>query len=214
MCRSTVIRSLESVCSQNSFGLAYIYCNYKERDVQTASNLIACLLKQLLQNHSQLPDDVTSSYKHHLNVGTRPSITEYSSLLQSTASRTSNIFIIIDALDEYIEEDGSRDKFLTEIKRLEPNMHLLVTSRWVPTIELEFERTMRLEIRAHDEDIRKYLHDRIQKTKRLRSHVEADPSLRDAIVNTLVENSQGMYVFQSIQCLLSELCLILAQGFY
>ena len=195
---STIINHLESFPPQNGFSLAYLYCNYKERDAQTTSNLVASLLRQLLQQQSDLPDAVTSSYKNHLRKGTRPMLTELSSLLLLVVKKTSDVFIIIDALDEYIEEDGSRDKFLTEIKKLEPSIHLLITSRWVPSIELEFEHSVRLDIRARDEDITKYLTERIHETTRLKTHVEADPSLLDTIVNTLVENCQGMFLLAQL----------------
>ena len=105
-----------------------------------------------------------------------------------------DVFVVIDALDEYTEEDGSRGKFLAGIQKLQPNIRLLVTSRRLLNIEHEFGRSIRLEIRATNEDITRYLDDRIQEEKRLRKHVKGDPFLHNTIVNTIVGNSQGMYV--------------------
>jgi hypothetical protein len=65
-----------------------------------------------------------------------------------------------------------------------------------------------LEIRASEEDIRKYLKARISKAARLRRHVKADAKLEETIINTIVENSQGMYV-QSDMMLLPALLKVL-----
>ena len=184
---------MESYSKQNNVGLAFIYCNHKERQTQTASNLIASLLEQLVRQQPNPPDTVTALYNDYFKKRTRPSFTEYLNLFQSVINNLfDDVFVVIDALDEYMEEDGSRDKLLAGIQRLQPNIHLLVTSRWLLNIEREFEKSIRLEIRATDEDITKYLDGRIQKEKRLRNHVKEDPFLRNTIVNTIVGNSRGM----------------------
>jgi hypothetical protein len=185
---------LELSSKQYSTGLAYVYCNYKELRNQTATNLIASLLQQLVQQQLNLSDAVIALYEKHINKRTRPSLVEYSNLLQSVVHDFSKVFIIIDALDEYIEEDGTRDHFLTEIRRLQPDIHLLVTSRWLPDIEHELKGLIRLEIRASDEDVTKYVKARIENGTRLKRYVNDDPTLLDAIIDTVVKNSQGMYV--------------------
>ena len=138
-----------------------------------------------------------ASYEHHRDQGTQPLLAENSILLQLVVDQFTDVFVVIDALDEYIE-DGSRDELLAEIQKLKPKVHLLITSRLMPDVEHEFRSSTRLEIRAKDDDLRKHLHDRIQKTARLKSHVDTDPSLLDTIVSTIVEDSQGMCVSQSI----------------
>jgi hypothetical protein len=102
------------------------------------------------------------------------------------------VFIVIDALDEYIEKDGTRDKFLNEIKKLLPNVYFLATSRWVLNIEREFEGSVKLEIRASDENITRYVKSRIENEARLKRHVRGHLVLQDTIINTIVKNSRGM----------------------
>ena len=106
--------------------------------------------------------------------------------------------MVIDALDEYTEEDGFRDKFLMGIRKLQPNIRLLVTSRWLLNIEREFDKPIRLEIRATEEDVTTYLNDRIQERKRLKNHIKEDPSLHNTIVDTIMRNSRGIYISQHI----------------
>jgi hypothetical protein len=77
---------------------------------------------------------------------------------------------------------------------LPPTANLLVTSRHVLSIEDKLNQSPRLEIRASDMDVRIYLEDRIQKESRLRRHVQADPNLRNSIIDTIVKKVQGMLV--------------------
>jgi hypothetical protein len=80
---------------------------------------------------------------------------------------------------------------MAEIQKLKC-VHLLVTSRDIPAFKHEFRRAARLEIRASDEDVRRYVTDRIKKERRLARHVEEDPSLTDTIINGVAQKAQGM----------------------
>ena len=124
----------------------------------------------------------------------RPTLAECANLLQSEVRGFSKIFIVIDALDDCPESNGTRMSFLMEIRKLQPNIHLLVTSRYIPSIEREFEKAARLEICASDGDVRKYLECRIASEPQLVRHVKMDPTLQDTIINALVEKAKGMYV--------------------
>jgi len=135
---------------------------------------------------------------------TRPTLSEYADLLQSEVRRFSKVFIVIDALDECSESNGTRDNFLAEIRKLQPTIHLLVTSRHIEIIERAFKNAARLEIRASDEDVRKYLEGRIASEPQLVRHVEKDSTLQDTIINAIVEKAKGMYVLVILRtdCLL------------
>jgi hypothetical protein len=176
-------------------GVAYIYCDYKGQD-QTAINIVASLLRQLAQQLSIIPDELMAMYSKHRNRHTHPPLGEYSSLLQFVSRSFSQVFVVIDALDEYAEDDGTRDTLLAEIRKLQPDIHLLVTSRWIPNIEREFEGSSRLEIRASNEDVKRYLKGRIMKAARLQRLVKENPTLYDEIINTIAKNSREMYVYR------------------
>jgi hypothetical protein len=177
-----------------TFGIACIYCNYKEKDAQTPANLIASLWMQLVEDRSSLSTDVKDLYDDCVNRGTRPPLSEVSKVLQSEITKYTKVFIVLDALDECSESDGTRQIFLTEMRKLIPNISLLVTSRDITSIELEFQTAARLEIRANDEDIRSYLKSRIEGQPQLARHIEKDPTLRGEILDTIVEKANGMYV--------------------
>lgn len=148
----------------------------------------------MIRRNSPIPDEIRSLCNRHRKEGTRPTVGEWSKLIQSEVSRLSGLFIIIDALDECPESKGTRDSFLAEIRKLEQSTHLLVTSRHISSIEREFETASRLEIRATDEDVRRYVEGRINSEVRLKRHVKAAPDLESSITSTVVQKAKGMYV--------------------
>jgi hypothetical protein len=173
-------------------GLAYIYCNYKSEH-QTASNIIGSLLRQLLRGRG-VPQCVVDLHDTHNNKTSRPKIWELTKCLKQVIEQFSYVYFIIDALDEYDEGDGIRDVLTGELLKLVPlpNSHVLVTSRWLSSIERAFERSLRLEIRATDQDVTKYVEQRIENSARLRRPMNEDCKLKSDVVETMVERCQGM----------------------
>ena len=171
-------------------GIAYIYCNYKEKSGQSTVNLISSLLQQLVESRSAIPDEIKRLYRHHQKKGTRLAIDECSQLLRSEVRRFSTVYFIIDALDECLEE--RRQILLDELRKLRDYVKLLVTSRHIPTIERYFEPEKHLEIRASDEDIQNYLRFRIANSTRLERHVTKYPNLLEEIIAKIVEKAHGM----------------------
>ncbi|KAH0541245.1 hypothetical protein FGG08_004250 [Glutinoglossum americanum] len=195
---SIVVDFLERSFEQQDVAIGFIYCSYKEQDNQKAVNLIASLLQQLVQRTPTISEGIMSAYQGHTKKQTRPTIEEYSHLLQSEIRRFSKVFIAVDALDECPESNGTRDSFITQIRKLQPNINLFVTSRHISTIEREFEKAPRVEIRASDGDIKTYIQSRIKRERRLLRHVKADSGLQEAIVNTIVEKAKGMFLLAQL----------------
>jgi predicted ATPase len=148
-------------------GIAYLYCNFRRKDEQKAQDLLTSLLKQLSQERSSLPDSVKFLYDKHKEKRTRPALGEISRTLQSVASMFSKVVIIVDALDECQVSDGCRTTFLMEILSLQTKTgaNLFTTSRFIPEITESFRDSIKLEIRAHDEDVRQYLDGRISQSR-------------------------------------------------
>ena len=188
---SVIIDYLKQRATHGGVGFGYVYCIYNAID-QTVINLIASLLQQLVQQQAVLPADIKSLYEYHSKGQIRPLLSEYIGLLQAHIRCCSMVFIVVDALDECSEDDGVRDLFVAQLRCLLPHIRLLVTSRDVTSIGEAFEGATRLEIRAHDEDIRTYLQVRIQEQALLRSHIKEDPSLRDTIIDTIIAKASGM----------------------
>lgn len=104
----------------------------------------------------------------------------------------SRVFIIVDALDECQASNGCRKRFLSEIFDLQPKygINVLATSRFMPEVLQEFEGSVRLEIRARQEDVRVYI-DREMSPHR--AFLRRNQELQEEVKTKIVELVQGMY---------------------
>jgi len=170
----------------------YLYCSYKEEEVQTPQNMIGSLLKQMVQQEAALPDDVRSLYNKHRQKKTNPKLDELTRLLIQEAKTRSLVFVIVDALDECPERGNTRGRLLAEIQKLPQNARILITSRYSPKIKESFEKVPHIDIRATGEDVKLYIEARIEKGRSLAKHVRSNPTLLEEITATVVESSQGM----------------------
>ena len=194
---SIVVDNLVTRFQNNpTIGIAYIYCNFQRRDEQTINDLLKCLLKQLVQNQSSFPVSVRELYDRHRKNQTRPSFEDICRALHSVATMYSRVFIIVDALDECQVSDGSRSMLLSEMFNLQQKckVNIFATSRLIPEVTENFKEYTRLDIRAHDEDVRNYLEGRISRTSRkfLRT-------LPEDIKAKVVKAVDGMYVLRIVR---------------
>ena len=68
-------------------GVACVYCNFKERNVQTPSNLIAALWRQIAVNRDSLADEVQDLHNICSVSGIRPNLSEISKILRAEVDR-------------------------------------------------------------------------------------------------------------------------------
>jgi hypothetical protein len=100
--------------------------------------------------------------------------------------------MVVDALDECSEIDGTRTKLLTELRSFEGTVSLLITSRDLISIARDFRETKRLDIKASVRDLRRYVERQFSRKPRLAIHVDGDSSLREEIVEKIIEKVAGM----------------------
>jgi hypothetical protein len=179
-----------------NIGIAYLYCNYRRQYEQKLQDLFAILLKQFVQEQPFIPDSVKTLYDRHKDKRTKPSLDEILGVLQSVVAAYSRVFIIVDALDECQISDGCSQKFLSGLFNLctRCRANLFVTSRPLLSIEKEFEGNAILEIRASEEDVRRYLDGHML---RLPGFVTRSPELQEEIKAAIVKAVDGMYVVYS-----------------
>ncbi|KAL8719944.1 MAG: hypothetical protein Q9225_003121 [Loekoesia sp. 1 TL-2023] len=195
---SFIIDYLQEQDTRNDIGLAFIYCNHKERAEQNHINLISSLLRQLIDMRGSIPEEVRYLYQRHMRQETRATRSEIHNLLRSIISDFSTVYVIVDAVDECSETDRTRSMLLEDLRKLLPDIRLLFTSRHQYDLEHEFDCFPRIEIRASDGDISSYLKDRITEEPRLNRHVQGDPTLLDAILETIVKNANGMFLLAQL----------------
>lgn len=174
-----------------SIGVAYVYCNFRRQDEQKAEDLLANLLKQLAQGQPSLPECVKSLYDDYKDQRTRPPSDQISGTLQSVAAMYSRVLIIIDALDECSTSDNCRSTFLSEIFALQAmcGANIFATSRSIPEITAKFSLSMSMEIRASDDDVKRYLEGHMSQ---LPSFVERNQQLQEEIKIKISEAVDGM----------------------
>jgi len=175
----------------DNVGVAYVYCNYKRRETQTATDLLAAILKQLVQERPLYGEPVATLHNRHANRRARPSLDEIRTALNSVISNYSKVYIIIDALDECTDNDGTRTELLTILRSLQTktNTSLMATSRFVARIEQSFQGFTRLEIRASDAGVKRFVAGQMH---RLPKCVRRDPELQTEIQDGIVLAVNGM----------------------
>ena len=190
--RSTIIDKLKMQLSPQNVGLAFVYFNYRERDTQTLANLVASLVQQLVQCYSSIPDEVCALYTQYNPRSTRPSGEEFSRILQLLVAKFSDVYVVVDALDECNME--TRSKFIEILQESPANLHLLCTSRHLGDIQEAFAAASRLDIRARDSDITRYVEAQILQVPKLVKFCKKAGDLQSSIVEKLVEKANGMSV--------------------
>ncbi|KFY17788.1 hypothetical protein V492_00386 [Pseudogymnoascus sp. VKM F-4246] len=177
----------------NNVGIAYVYCNYKRQETQTATDLLAAILKQLVQERPLYGEPVATLHKRHADRRTRPSLDEICSALNSVLINYAKAYIIIDALDECIDSDGTRSDLLTILQNLQAksNISLMATSRFNARIEQSFQGSSMLEIQASDADVTQFVAGYI---RRLPKCVQRDPELQAEIQDGIVQAVDGMFL--------------------
>jgi hypothetical protein len=140
-----------------------------------------------------VPKSIRSLYERYKDKRTRPSFEDISTVLHSIIADYSRTFILIDALDEYRNSDGGHRKFLSEIFNLQAKtgVSLFATSRFILEITKEFEGSIKLEIRANDYDVQRYLDG---KMSQLRPFVSRNLTLLGEIKSEIIKAVDGMYV--------------------
>lgn len=190
----TIITSIviENLCNRfhdNDVGIAFIYCSYKNEQEQKFDKLMLSLLKQLVQQRHDLPLKIQRLYQGHITRGTRPSIKEVTEVLRSVMTCYSRVFIIVDALDESAKTD--REQLLEELFRFQSQgqVNIFATSRSLPEIAIHFNINESLEIRASEEDVRRYLENHIWRFPRF---VLQNADLQKDIISQIVDVVDGM----------------------
>ncbi|KAH8687250.1 hypothetical protein BGZ60DRAFT_438813, partial [Tricladium varicosporioides] len=195
---SIVVEELTTRFSTDpTISVSYIYCNFRRQYEQNIDNLLASLLKQLAESQPSLLGTVKDLYNRHKTKRTRPSIDEISRSLQAVTTLYSRVFIIVDALDECQVSGDCRMRFLLEIFNLQTKcqVSLFVTSRFIPEINKEFRESLRLEIRASNQDVQRYLDGHMSQLPRC---VLRSSELQNEIKADIIKAVDGMFLLAQL----------------
>lgn len=189
----TVIDRLQSASQRKTkTGICYIYCNYKRTREQDTAFFLASMLKSLVWNLPSLPQSLTELYFNYKAKLSVPSVQDYIKIFETLKTELSPIYILIDAIDECTIENMVRDKFLDQLFTIQSLLQakLMVTSRFIPEIEHRFRGMLSYEIRASDQDIRKYIDGRL--THSISNPILQEESSQGAMASKIIQAAKGM----------------------
>jgi hypothetical protein len=115
-------------------------------------------------------------------------------LLQSLTKECSEVYVVIDALDECIDKRGQIiwNDLLTKLKNSVSNLRLLYTSRHIDDIAGILAGSTRIEIRASEADIRAYVQEQVKSKYLLSEFCRQDSNLQNDILQVVVSKAEGM----------------------
>lgn len=94
--------------------------------------------------------------------------------------------------DELSEE--VRESLLDWMRQLEDRVRVMITLKPHLDIDGRFTASRRLDVHAHEDDIRSYLAHGIRRSSRLSKFISKDPDMEDRIISKIVTASAGMLV--------------------
>ncbi|KAH7382754.1 ankyrin repeat-containing domain protein [Phaeosphaeria sp. MPI-PUGE-AT-0046c] len=194
MLAAVAIDHLSAKVRSSTVALAFLYCSYKSRSEQSIDALLAAVLQQLVHpNCPNVVNMVSQLQEQHIAQGTRPSADQLRQTLLSALTEFSSVYIVIDALDECSADDGTRRQLLDHLRELHgaTDLRVLITSRHLPDIVQEFSDTPRVEIRAHDEDVKLFLAGELHRLPRC---IQRDAQLQQLVQDKIVGAIDGMHV--------------------
>lgn len=194
---SMVIEDLASVChsSADEVEVAYIYCDHKRQDEQTALGLLSSVTKQLCLSERSLPPELRALHEKHTPKSTRPSLQEVTLVLKGVIQRLTKTYIVVDALDELLDDNTHQKAFVGELRNLGesfPSLKLFVTSRPVlPDISQLFNNAAKVEISANQDDLATYADGRFSKMPSS-SPLHTSEVLQQEVKDTISQVAHGM----------------------
>lgn len=170
MMAAMVIEQLRQNCiGDDKTVVIYYYCNFQRQDDQQINKILATLIRQLLRGLSRVPESVRNLYETHHGQDATPSTEQLREVLMSLTQEYNQVYIVVDALDECLDTTNTRTSLLDSLFEAQQwpktSVGLLATSRSVPEVEARFQTALRVEIRAHEEDIHQYLSQHINELK-------------------------------------------------
>jgi len=176
--------------------VACIYCDFHEHKEQSATSVLAALLKQLVAGVDPIPEEIKEAFdraKRKVD-GRALRLPEIYAMITRSVSSLWRGFISIDALDEFpTKHRPELWDTLGNITRACPNIRLFITGR--PHIREEvkkyFPKHPDLSIKPTRDDIQGYI------TMRLKKDPEPDamdPDLEADILTIIPDKISGVYV--------------------
>ncbi|OJD26052.1 hypothetical protein ACJ73_02567 [Blastomyces percursus] len=191
-------------------GVSYVYYHHTDGLRQDLSLVIAGMLLPICRKLDEIPDWLNK----HRKDGFSSRAVCRTDLFCAVAQKFKQIIVVIDGLDECRKNDRGRViSFLDAVLEF-PKAKVVVMSRKEDDIvdafeSLKYGKVLKIELRADDtiQDIKTYVTESVRSLRKgsygKKLHLN-DESLERVIVDSLVQNSRGMFLWAYFQ--LEHLC--------
>lgn len=186
---SMVVDYLSAESEVKNIGVACIYLNHKEAEVQTLENLLSGLWRQLIFG-KDVGSLAKKFYQQHSEKGTKASLAEVLVVLRPVIAQYSKVSVVVDAIDEYPE--AQRQILLHHLGIIGTTVNVMITSRPHIIPDASLPNLSAVEIRATEEDLRQYVDAQIRMSSRLSMHVQSQADLREEIHAKITGTVDGM----------------------
>lgn len=133
---SIVFGHLKMVHEGQNIAVLILYCGYNEAKSQSIDNLVAALIKQIVQIRPDVSKELKELYDHHSRTEIFPSLKDLTKVLRLELAKFDNCYIIVDGLDEILDE-SNRLALLETLTHGKVN--IMVTSRPLDSIQEIFQ---------------------------------------------------------------------------
>jgi hypothetical protein len=191
---SSIIQHFKEYCKgRPDHGCAYFYFTFRDQEKQTCEPLGKSLITQLASQTKQLDVELEKLHSeyHHSNPQFEPLV----STLRHLISGFTEVYVIIDALDECTEVE----KLLSTVRTFSdwdiPGLHLLATSQPEKVIKDGLSRpeicNIPVDKEFKNEDIRVHVRAQLQVDLSLKRW-SSKPEIQAEIETCLVDKAHGM----------------------
>ena len=189
--RNTSSLVIDRLCDQareEDIGVAWLYCDFKTQQEQTAINMMGAILKRLVG--CKIPEGIREAFKE----GRRPLFPDLMRILKTVIASLPQVFICIDALDEFLPKNlPELLESLRDIVREFPKTRIFLTGR--PHVGEDIQRyipeVVAIPIRPNQDDIRNYVAMRLDRDI---EHEAMSDDLRAEIVKIILDKMSDMCV--------------------
>ena len=198
-----MIQDIMALRDAGRASLAYFYFDFRDVYKQNLCDVLPSLLAQLSARSDACCDKLSQLYSAHDRGVQKPSDSAMAECLKQMLALEGqgHTYLVLDALDECPVTSSipsPREEVLKLVEDLVglhlPNLHICVTSRPEPDIQIVLERLTERPVSLHDEsgqkqDIINYVSSSVHSDRRMGRWREDDKSL---VIKTLSEKADGM----------------------
>ena len=197
---SLVVDTLLNGIDGDGVAVAYVYCDFTTRNMQSTSAVLGSVLRQVVGALEEIPDELQKAFERAKRQadGCGLRLPEILDMLTKFLPSLKRAFICIDALDEFPPKQRAQLWHSPQsVVRKCQNTRLFLTGR--PQIKTEMEEYLPEEaqmvtIEPTLEDIRRYIEERLNKDL---DKSTIDEELREDIRRVIPKRVSGMYVLTS-----------------